>query len=115
MGNLVATSTEDKWEHDQLLRNTVCTFCNREYLNNWYSCNRRSAMVNLHPGLLSTERQHYYLIKIVAKYIVSEYPYGKIPYAGHPGAKTTKHIFNIPHVTIPKPQQQHAYITHGEL
>ena len=72
-------------------------------------------MVNLHPGLLSTNRQHYYLIKIVAKYIVHEFPYGKMKFDGHPGAQTVKEVYTISHKSVPKHQQQQFYITHGEI
>ena len=114
MSNLVATATEETWDHEKLMLNTICSFCNREHLNKWFSCNRRASMVNLHPGLLSLSRQHYYLIKIVAKYAMNDYGI-RMSFAGHPGATTTKHTFTIPHVSLPKHLQQHQYITHGEL
>ena len=113
MANMVATATEEEWNHEELMRNTVCNFCNQEHLNKWYSCNRRSSMVNLHPGLLSVFRQHYYLIKIVAKYACNQWNI-RVPFLGHPGAQTLKRSFKIPHVSLPKHLQFHQYITHGK-
>ena len=114
MGNLIATTTDEKWDHDQLMRNTICSFCNREHFNNWFSCNRRSSMVNLHPGLLSLSRQHFFLVKIVAKYSYDNYKAAKMVFSGHPGATTTKQTYTIPFVELPKHMQQRTYITHGK-
>ena len=71
-------------------------------------------MVNLHPGLLAIRRQHFYLVKLVAKYVVHPYSFD-ISFQGHPGASTTKNTYVIPHVSLPKDLQTHTYISHGKL
>ena len=114
MSNLVATATSDEWTYEQLIQNSICQFCNRQHLNCWFSCNRRASMVNLHPGLISIQRQHWYLVKLVAKYVIHSYPF-EISFQGHPGATTRKNVFIIPHISLPKDLQTHTYIAHGKL
>ena len=121
MNRMPGTTTDEQWSHDDLLRNTICSFCNNERLNPWYSCNRRSSMVNCHPGLLHERRQHYYIIKLLAKYAIPAVPMcGReitnrgLDFQGHPGATTQIHSYRIPHVSLPKKQQIKQYITHGK-
>ena len=112
MSNFACTATDEKWTHDELLVNSICHFCNRQYHNDWFSCNRRSSMVNLHPGLASLKRHYYYVVKIISKFVLN--PYSRISFSGHPGAETTKQTYTIPHVSLPKQFQTKIYITHGE-
>ena len=114
MSNLIATATDETWSYEQLMLNTICHFCNKMHFNNWFSCNRRASMINLHPGLLSFNRHHFFLVKIIAKFAISPSGYPKIVFSGHPGAKTMKHSYKIPHVSLPKPLQIKQYITHGK-
>ena len=113
MSNLVATATDEEWTYDQLMANTICQFCNKNHYNLWYSCNRRASMVNLHPGLSHINRQHWYLIKIVAKYAIDPYN-SKISFLGHPNAKTTQRSYTIPDVSLPKDLQTHIFVSHGK-
>jgi len=114
MGNILATTTEEKWTYEQLMMNTVCQFCNRNHYNNWYSCNRRSCMVNLHKGLINIRRQHWYLVKLVAKYAINPFEAIKIAFSGHPGAKTEQQTYRISHISLPKDLQTRTFITHGK-
>ena len=114
MNNLVATASDETWTYSQLMKNALCHFCNRLHYNNWYSCNRRSSMVNLHPGLVCITRQHWYVIKIVAKYAINNYPTsGQIPFQGHPGATTELRSYVIPDISLPQELQNHLYVAHG--
>lgn len=114
MSNLVATATSETWTYEQLIENSICQFCNKQHLNCWFSCNRRSSMVNLHPGLLSIRRQHWYLVKLVAKYVINPYSV-PISFQGYPGAITRKNVYVIPHLSLPKDLQTHPFIAHGNL
>ena len=114
MGRFIATSTDKTWSYNELLRNTICNFCNKHHLNDWYSCNRRSCMINCHPGLLHNRRQHYYLVKQIVKYAVSRHPESKkLSFSGHPGAETIKSTYTFPHLSLPKSKQTKQFIRHG--
>ena len=115
MNRMPGTTTSEQWSHDDLLRNTICSFCNNERLNPWYSCNRRSAMVNCHPGLLCQRRQHFFIIKLFAKYAIPGFTVFNqwVDFNGLPGVKTELHNYRIPHISLPKKQQVKQYITHG--
>ena len=112
MANFVATASDEKWSYDMLMRNTVCRVCNQMYFNNWFSCNRRAACVNTHPGLLGIRRQHLYMIKLFAKYQTNRHNI-TIPFEGHPGAKTTLEVYSITDQSLPKTKQHKYYIRHG--
>ena len=70
-------------------------------------------MINLHPGLTFIRRQHWYLIKIVTKYVIKHTGL-KIPFTGHPGATTEKLTYTVPNFSLPKDLQQKEYIVHGK-
>ena len=114
MANFVATATETKWPYDLLVRNTVCTVCNNQYYNRWYSCNRRSAAVNMHPGLMGITRQHVYMVKLLVKYQTNDFDILS-PVHGHPGATTEKSTYVVVDQSVPKEHQQKLYIRHGKI
>ena len=112
MGSINATLTDELWDFDTLIRNTLCNFCNRQKLNDWYSCNRRPATINLHPGLTAYRRQHLYLVAIFAKYAVCLD--SEIPFQGHPGAVTIKQTHTFTNISLPKSMQVQTFIRHGK-
>ena len=69
------------WSLDELFNSLVCMTCAQEFINVWHVCLRRSCAINLHPEYLSRERQHFYCVMIVVKFlpIPDEY-YGPITY-----------------------------------
>lgn len=113
MGNLISTMTEEKWPYELLLLNTICTICNNQYYNNWYSCARRQAMVNTHPGLMEVRRQHYFMVKLIVKYQVNNYGI-KVPFLGQPGVITEVEEYKVPNVSLPKDLQIKKFIRHGK-
>ena len=113
MSNLVSTLADEKWPYETLLQNTICHICNNQYFNHWYSCNRRQAMVNTHPGLLCARRQHFYMAKLFAKYQLVKFSCDFI-FNGHPGAKTEIETFIIPNPALPKELQKKQFIRHGK-
>lgn len=113
MANFVATATDIKWPYELLLRNTVCMVCNNEYYNCWYSCNRRAAATNTHPGLLGLRRQHVYMVKLMVKYQTNEFDI-LVPFHGHPGAVTEMETYRVVDKSVPKSQQLKKYIRHGK-
>ena len=112
MGAILATATDSTWNFEDLMKHTVCTHCNSERINVWYSCNRRSAMVNLHPGLASARRQHYFILNLLAKYSAARD--NEIQYAGHPDTRSDVREYRFPDKSVPKPLQTHTYICHGK-
>ena len=114
MANFVATATEEKWPYDVLVRNTVCQVCNNQYYNCWYSCNRRAAATNSHPGLLSLTRQHVYMVKLLVKYQTNKFGI-LVPFHGHPGATTEMEEYVVVDQSVPKSQQRRKYIRHGNI
>ena len=114
MSNLVATVTDEKWPYELLLQNTICSICNNQYYNNWFSCNRRQAMVNTHPGLLSLKRQHFYMVKLFAKYQIRSFSRNS-NFNGQPGVKTELETYTIPNAALPKELQRKTFIRHGEF
>ena len=113
MGNLIATMANEKWSYDELVKNTVCHICNKEYFNRWYSCNRRQAMINTHPGLLCARRQHFYMVKLMAKYQITRYARDS-NFMGHPGTKTELETYFISNPALPKELQDQTFIRHGK-
>ena len=113
MCNFVATATDEKWTYERLLENTVCMVCNRMYFNRWYSCNRRAAAVNMHPGLMGIQRQHIYMVKIFSKYQTNQHGI-TIPFQGQPGVKTALEVYSITDKSLPKCKQNKYYIRHGK-
>ena len=113
MANFVATATDEKWPYELLVRNTVCFVCNNQYFNCWYSCNRRAAATNMHPGLMGITRQHIYMVKLLVKYQPNEL--GLIPpFHGHPGATTEKEEYLVVDQSVPKKHQKKIFIRHGK-
>lgn len=112
MANFVATASDQKWPYETLLRNTVCMVCNNEYYNCWYSCNRRAAATNTHPGLLELRRQHIYMVKLMVKYQTNEDEI-LVPFHGHPGAVTELEVYRVIDKSVPKSQQFKKFIRHG--
>ena len=112
MGAILSTVTDAVWSYTDMVRNTICHYCNSERLNPWYSCNRRSAMINLHPGLCLNRRQHYFIMNVFAKYCAARDP--EIQYAGHPNTRSSVREFQFPDKTLPKPMQTRKYICHGK-
>ena len=111
MASILATVSDVAWDFSTLVQNTICSFCNRELLNKWYSCNRRAAMVNVHPGLTSYQRQHYYVVNIFAKYLSGTT--NGVRYQGHPGARSRKLTYRFTDMSLPKSYQIKEYISHG--
>ena len=111
--NFIATATDTTWTHDELMKNSLCHFCNRMHYNNWFSCNRRASMVNLHPGLASAARHHYYLVKLISKYVINPYTSYTAIFNGPDGRQAKLHEYQIPHVSLPKPMQIKKYVTYG--
>ena len=72
-------------------------------------------MVNLHPGLASSERHHFYLVKLVAKYAVNPYKrcYTAV-FNGPVGTQTRMNEYQIPHISLPKHLQKKKYVTFGK-
>ena len=58
-----------RWPVGELKRNGLCGLCYVHELNDWNSCMRRQALLNLHPGMISRPRQMLYLILQVLKYL----------------------------------------------
>jgi len=70
-------------------------------------------MVNTHPGLLCTRRQHYYMVKLLAKYQVSSFS-RDTNFLGMAGIQTEMETYNVPNPTVPKEFQTKQYIRHGK-
>ena len=113
MSNLVGTITNDKWSYEALLQNTICTICNNNYYNRWYSCNRRQAMVNTHPGLLCTRRQHFYMVKLFTKYQIRGFSRDS-NFIGKPGETSEMETYKVPNQSVPKELQIKQYIRRGK-
>ena len=68
--------------------------------------------MNLHPGLASARRQHYFILNLLAKY--SSALDDEMHYAGHPNTRSEVREYVYPDKSVPKPLQKHAYICHGK-
>ena len=111
MAAIISTITDQVWDYPTMLLNTICFYCNQERLNNWYSCNRRASMINLHPGLLYVRRQHYFIMSIFAKYCSSRD--STILYRGHPDTQSELREYKITDISLPMDLQTRKYIAHG--
>ena len=57
------------WSMDTVKQNLRCGICYVNDINHWNSCQRRMAIINLHPGFSSRPRQLWFIIMQIIKYL----------------------------------------------
>ena len=112
MNRMLALLTTHEWTYETLLKYSHCSFCCSEALNPWYSCNRRSAMVNFHPGLMFIRRQLYHAVKLFVKYTAR--PSIKMAFGGQDQTHATIQTYHLTEKTVPKPLREKTYIRYGK-
>ena len=113
MPTMLNLITQHKWNYETMLKYNSCFFCCSESLNPWYSCLRRSSMVNFHPGLLCIRRHLYYLVKLFVKFNTSTMV--KIAFAGERTSQATLEEYHVTNPLVPKPHRTQQYIRYGKI
>ena len=57
------------WSIATLKQNILCGICYVQGINHWNSCQRRMAIINLHPGYSSRPRQIWFIVMQILKYL----------------------------------------------
>ena len=106
-----------QWPLDQIIASMRCVNCYQDLLVDWATCIRRSAQCNLHPNFCSRERQMYYLVFHVVKYLKpadNVYPFqgdGEVQYHIYrPDQKDQRQLRSL----LPKHLQKQTIVTRGK-
>ena len=108
------------WTIDEIISSLRYNSCYEQFINHWSPCIRRSAQVNLHPGLTSRKRQLWYLIMQFKKFLRSGQIYKGDEKYEFKGENTVNYHFYIPNTrkilpNIPIQFQKTTIITRGKF